>query len=39
VFAKQMKNVPAACQKGPPPMQEAKAHKSHPAAAAATSLP
>ncbi len=37
VFAKQMKNVPAACQKGPAPMQEAKTHKRTPATAAAAS--
>jgi hypothetical protein len=35
VFAKQMKNVPAACEKRTPPMQEARVRHGHPAAAAA----
>jgi hypothetical protein len=37
VFAKQMKNVPAACQKGPPQLQKAKVRTVPRAAAAATS--
>jgi hypothetical protein len=37
VFAKQMKNVPAACEKGPPPLQEAKVPTRHRAAATASS--
>jgi hypothetical protein len=37
VFAKQMKNVPVSCLKGPPPVREAKLRTGHPAKAAATS--
>ena len=39
IFAKQMKNVPAACRLAAPPMQEAKRHKTRDTSESAVALP